>query len=80
MTLLKEAGVLRSAAHQAFHGRDQHAQDGVGDEAVMNPEPGKPDHLENVAQGDTIARGGNLAHRENLSHGAVCTAARGWDQ
>ena len=49
-------------------------------ETVMNPVPGKPDHQENVAHGLDIALGQNRPHDENESHGAVCPAARGWDQ
>ena len=39
----------RSAAHQAFQRRNHDAYDGVGQKAVVNPVPGKPDHQANVA-------------------------------
>ena len=51
-------------------------------ETIVNPEPRKPDDLNNIACRDSLSLGANLAGRDNQnsSHGAVCTAGRDWDQ
>lgn len=57
-----------SPAHQAFQRGNQDAHNGVGEEPVMNPVPGEPNHLVDFARG------------EHVPHAAVWTAARRWNQ
>ena len=64
----------RSAAQQAFDGRNHHAGNGVHKKTIVNPVPREPDHQENVARrqnvagGQTGTRSGNGAQCKNDSH------------
>ena len=76
-----------SAAQQAFHGCNHHADDSVCDESIVNPVPGEPEHQENVPRGWDLAAGGwigtyveNLGQGKKDSHGAVWPAGYRWNQ
>ena len=83
--VMSQVRVAISAAQQAFHGRNHHADDCVGHKSIVNPIPGESHHQENVLRGQDLATsrtrtsGKNPRHGKNDSHGALWRSNHSWN-